>query len=91
MLITRPGPRYTCPFGCGFVTDSHTQWMLHHCLGSKFSNAIEATIDRQIELERKAAAWDELVARASSCDVDADVVLAMDMDLVHPAQEPSKR
>lgn len=50
---------------------------------------IEAAVNAWVEMERKAAAWDELVSRASACDVDSVDVLAMDSDLVHSAQTHS--
>lgn len=50
---------------------------------------IQAAVDRQLELERKAAAWDAMYAKAMR---DWDQTRLADMDaLVHPAQEPSKR
>lgn len=53
--------------------------------------AIQQAVDDWLLMERKARAWDELVQRATSCDITAAQVLALEDILVHPAREPSTR
>lgn len=53
-----------------------------------FDAEIQAAIDRQLEIERKARAWDELM-RTKYDEIDAVRVLELDQWIVHPAQTPS--
>lgn len=48
---------------------------------------IQAVVDRQLELERKAAAWDRLLRWASMSDRE---VFDYMQELVHPAQTDSE-
>lgn len=53
---------------------------------------IQAAVDHQIELERKAAAWDALayVLRQAPEQITPDDVLRRMHNLVHPARKPSE-
>lgn len=48
---------------------------------SDWQAPIQQAVDDYLLMERKARAWDELVARASSCDVTARDVLDADSEL----------
>lgn len=49
------------------------------------SDPIEKAVEDYLLMERKARAWDQLVSRASCCDVDSRGVLDMDSVLVQNA------
>jgi hypothetical protein len=59
-------------------------------MASEYDEVIRRCIDAQLEMERKAAAWDELRQRvAQSSDPIAPVVLELLDAVVHPAQSSS--
>lgn len=52
--------------------------------------ALRAVVERQLEIERKAAAWDALYAFVQGPGHAPGLLARMD-ELVHPAQEVSTR
>jgi hypothetical protein len=59
-------------------------------MASEYDDAIRRCIDEQIEIERKAAAWDELRLRVSqSQEPIAPTILDLMDKIVHPAHRSS--
>jgi hypothetical protein len=78
--------RYTCPFCDWAGSDDHAVWMAHHC--SK-PDPLLAVIDQQLEIERKARAWDALTQLVNLAHPDDVVVARIDLEcwLEHPAPD----